>query len=312
MAYVLLLLTLPTRPNAIRLRIWRHLKAEGAASLRDGAYLLPAAQVARFDALAVEVRAHGGSATVLATAPRDATQADELGALFDRRAAYALWRDEAAALRRDAPRQAETEARRRLRALVDALDALRAIDFFPGTAAEQAREAMDALRAEVEQRFATGEPRTRRSRALPRLDARDFQGKRWATRAHPWVDRLASAWLIRRFIDREARFLWLDDIHRLPRGAIGFDFDGARFTHIGARVTFEVLAASFGLDADPAVQRLAALVRFLDAGGIPVAEAAGVRTVLEGLRALHAADDDRLLDAAGAVFDALYARGEGT
>jgi len=307
--YALLLLTLPTRPNAVRLRIWRTLKAQGAASLRDGAYLLPAAEAPRFDALAAEVRAHGGSATVLATAPRDAAQADELAALFDRRAAYALWRDDATALRREAPRLAETEARRRLRAVADALEALRAIDFFPGTAAEQAREAMNALRTEIEQRFAGGEPRARRSRALPQLDARDFQGKRWATRARPWVDRLASAWLIRRFIDREARFAWLADIHRLPRGAIGFDFDGARFTHVGARVTFEVLAASFGLDADPALQRLGTLVRFIDAGGIPVAEAAGVQQVLAGLRAVHEHDDDRLLDAACGVFDALYARG---
>lgn len=307
--YALLLLTLPTRPNAVRLRIWRTLKAQGAASLRDGTYLLPAAEAPRFDALAAEVRAHGGTATVLATAPRNAAQAEELAALFDRRAAYALWRDEAAALRREAPRLAETEARRRLRAVAEALEALRAIDFFPGTSAEQAREAMDALRTEVEKRFAAGEPRTRRSRALPQLDVGAFQGKRWATRARPWVDRLASAWLIRRFIDREARFAWLADIHRLPRGAIGFDFDGARFTHIGARVTFEVLAASFGLDADPALQRLGALVRFIDAGGIPVAEAAGVQQVLAGLRSVHEHDDDRLLDAACGVFDALYAQG---
>ncbi|HET9976142.1 MAG TPA: chromate resistance protein ChrB domain-containing protein [Burkholderiaceae bacterium] len=309
MTYVLLLITLPTRPNAVRLRMWRGLKALGAAALRDGAYLLPAEKAAQFDALAVAAVAHGGSARVLAAAPRDAAQGEALAALFDRRAAYAEWRDEAAALRREAPRLAETEARRRLRAIADALDALLVIDFFPGPAAGQAREAMEALRADVEQRFAAGEPRTRRSRALPRLQVQAFQGKRWATRARPWIDRLASAWLIRRFIDGQARFVWLADVKRLPRGAIGFDFDGARFTHIGPRVTFEVLAASFGLDADPALQRLGALVRFVDAGGIPVAEAAGVQQVLGGLRALHA-DDDRLLDAACAVFDALYTQSD--
>lgn len=308
--YALLLLALPTRPNAVRLRIWRTLKAQGAASLRDGAYLLPAAEAPRFDVIATEVRAHGGSATVLATAPRDVAQADEMAALFDRRAAYAQWRDEAVTLRRDAPRLAESDARRRLRALTYAFDALRGIDFFPGVAAEQARQTIDTLRAAIEQRFEAGEPRTRRNRTLPLLNAKDFQGKRWATRARPWVDRLASAWLVRRFIDREARFIWLTDIHRLPRGVIGFDFDGARFTHIGARVTFEVLAASFGLDDDPAVQRLCTMVRFIDAGGIPVAEATGVEQVLAGLRAVHEHDDDRLLDAACAVFDALYAQGD--
>lgn len=305
----LLLVALPARPNAVRLRLWRQLKALGAAALRDGAYLLPAAHAARFEAVADEARAHGGSAHVLNAAPRDDAQRDALLALFDRAPAYAAWHDEAAALKRAASRLGETEARRRLRAVTEALDALRAIDYYPGTAAAQAQAQCEALRAEIEQRFSAGEPRARRARALARLQTRDFRGKRWATRARPWVDRLASAWLIRRFIDPEARFVWLDDVKQLPRGAIGFDFDGARFTHVGARVTFEVLAASFGLDADPAVQRLGALVRYLDAGGIPVPEAAGVKQVIEGLRALHAdADDDRWLDVACGVFDALHAR----
>ena len=92
----------------------------------------------------------------------------------------------------------------------------------------------------------------------------------------------------------------------LPRGALGFDFDGARFTHVGGRVTFEVLMASFGLEAELRLQRLGTAVHYLDAGGIPVPEASGLEAVLAGLRALHA-DDDALLDAACTIFDALYA-----
>ena len=130
--------------------------------------------------------------------------------------------------------------------------------------------------------------------ASPGWTPRKFQGKRWATRSRPWVDRLACAWLIRRFIDPQARFLWLADpagATPAPRGALGFDYDGARFTHVGARVSFEVLMASFGLDGDAKLQRLAATVRYLDAGGIPVPEAAGLESVLAGLRELHADDD---------------------
>jgi hypothetical protein len=147
---------------------------------------------------------------------------------------------------------------------------------------------------------------------IARLDVRKFQGKRWATRARPWVDRLACAWLIRRFIDPQARFVWLTDpgdpagATPAPRGALGFDYDGARFTHVGSRVSFEVLAASFGLDADSRLQRIARAVHFLDIGGIPVPEAAGLEAVLSGLREVHA-DDDHLTLAAAAVFDALYA-----
>jgi hypothetical protein len=120
------------------------------------------------------------------------------------------------------------------------------------------------------------------------------------------VDRLASAWLIQHFIDPKARFLWLVKPSDCPKDAIGFDFDGATFTHIGARVTFEVLLASFGLEGDPALSRLAALVHYLDVGGIPVPEAAGLDAILWGVR-LRCDTDDTLLAEATKIFDCLYA-----
>src|SRR3546814_6533704 len=81
------------------------------------------------------------------------------------------------------------------------------------------------------------------------------------------VDRLACAWLIHRFIDSQARFLWLESPALCPADALGFDFDGATFTHIEARVSFEVLLASFGLD-QPGLRRIGALVHYLDVGGV--------------------------------------------
>lgn len=120
-----------------------------------------------------------------------------------------------------------------------------------------------------------------------------------------WVDRIASAWLIHRHIDPRATFLWLADPGACPSDALGFDFDGATFTHVGPRVTFEVLRASFGLESDPALVRLGALVHYLDAGGIPVAEAAGLGAILTGLKAA-ATDDDALLAQAGPILDHLY------
>ena len=117
---------------------------------------------------------------------------------------------------------------------------------------------------------------------------------------------MASAWLIRRFIDRKAKFIWLDNPKKCPKSALGFDFDGATFSHVDGRVTYEVLAASFGLESDPALRRIGAIVHCLDVGGIPVAEAAGIEALLAGLRAA-AADDDKLLTEAGRVFDGLYA-----
>ncbi len=304
--WALLLVTLPTQPNAVRLRTWRALKALGCAALRDGAYVLPAEQVAALDTLAAEVRQHGGTASVLALAPRDEAQRDEVLSLFDRREAYAEWRAGVDALQQALQSLGETEARRRERSIAETLQALRRIDFYPGAAAAQAEAALAGLRAALEARSSHSEPRPGPDSAVPRLDRARFQGRRWATRTRPWVDRLACAWLIRRFIDPQASFVWLAEPSRLPRGVLGFDFDGARFTHQGARVTFEVLAASFGLDAEPRLRRIAAAVHYLDAGGIPTPDAAGLEAVLAGLRELHA-DDDALAEAAATVFDALHA-----
>ena len=116
---------------------------------------------------------------------------------------------------------------------------------------------------------------------------------------------MASAWLIKRFIDPKARFRWLKNPKDCPRAALGFDFDGATFTHVGARVTFEVLVASFGLEDDKALVRLGELVHFLDVGGVPVAEARGLEMILAGAREQHH-DDNKLLAEAGKNFDYLY------
>lgn len=304
-----LFLTLPTQPSAVRLRVWRALKTLGCGSLRDGVYVLPETQAALFDPLAAEVRLHGGQASVLELSTRDEVQRAEVLALFDRTEAYGQWRSEAHSLAAALPAMVETEARRRWRGIAEALQALRRIDYYPGVAAEQAQAELDALRQALDARFSRGEPVAQAPHGIPRLDPRKFKGKRWATRARPWVDRLACAWLIRRFIDPEAQFIWIADpagSTPAPRGALGFDYDGARFTHVGSRVSFEVLAASFGLDTDARLQRIARAVHFLDIGGIPAPEAAGLEAVLSGLREVHA-DDDQLNLAAAPVFDALYA-----
>lgn len=290
----LLVASLPTKPAAARMRLWRGARALGCAALRDGAWLLPAAVAGEALAgLAAEVVAAGGSAEVLAVAA-DAGQDARFRALFDHTEEYGrLLAAVQAALARPPDPKAAHGLRRDFKTLA-------AIDFFPGEARAQVEAALAELAA-----HAGGEPRAGAG-TIRRLDRADYQGHSWATRRHLWIDRLASAWLIRRFIDRKARFLWLDDPKRCPRQALGFDFDGAAFSHVGSRVTFEVLAASFGLDADPALVRIGALVHVLDVGGVPVAEAAGIEAVLAGARE-RCADDDKLLAEAGRVFDSLYA-----
>lgn len=290
--WLTLVATLPARNTTARMRLWRAAKALGAATLRDGVYLLPSLELTNeaLHKLAADVRVANGSAEVLHIAADD-TQNKAFRTLFDRADDYAALIT--------TTREVEQDGKS-LRKLMREFDTLAATDYFPGEAREQARAALADLAA----RLSPGEPSTI-SGQIRRLVNADFLGQTWATRKHLWVDRLASAWLIHRFIDSNGKFLWLESSTDCPPDALGFDFDGAAFTHIDSRVTFEVLATSFGLETDPAIARIGTIVHYLDVGGVPVAEAAGIEAVLGGLRAA-AANDDTLLTDAERVFDSLY------
>lgn len=224
--------------------------------------------------------------------------------LFDRRPEYAHLADALRALKTGLNKRNLAARRRTLRKLQREYAAIRHTDHFADAAAAQTAQLLSDVEAIVSSFGAVGEPHAQAG-TITRLKRSDYRDRTWATRARPWVDRLASAWLIKRFIDPKARIAWLKDPKRCPRTALGFDFDGATFSHVGARVTFEVLLASFALDDDAGLMRLAQLVHQLDVGGLPVAEAPGIAAVLAGLRAAQS-NDDRLLDSAGEIFDHLY------
>ena len=306
-AFAALVLSLPTRNSTVRMRVWRTLKASGCGVLRDGVYLLPpeASTLGGFPEVESQVRAAGGFAMVMDLEFRTAAQRDHARGLFDRGKEYgalvARINGAKGSLARSGSRKAETASRR----FRQSFDALAAIDFFPGEAKSQAHEALQAFQGEVRRLDPRGEPHARGGKVKP-VDPARFRGRLWATRKAPWVDRLASAWLIKRFIDKDARFAWIESPRHCPKNAVGFDFDGARFTHVGSRVTFEVLMTSFGLDADPGLAAIASAVHFLDSGGIPVADARGMETVLRGITQKARSDDERVSKANG-VFDHLYA-----
>jgi len=297
MYWLILILTLPTENATARMRAWRALKACGAAVLRDGVYVMPVSEPHRsiLAVIAEDVSASGGTTHLLEASGED------YAVLFDRTADYQQLATDIAVCRKDLDKVAPAELVRRARKLRKQLDAIAQTDFFPGQAHAQTATLLDALDDAVRTLLAPDEP-TPRAKAIAQLDAADYQGRLWATRQRPWVDRLASAWLIRRFIDANARFLWLETPADCPAEALGFDFDGAAFSHVGERVTFETLLASFGLEANPVLARMARIVHYLDVGGLPVAEAAGLEMLLAGMRA-SIADDDALLDAASAAFD---------
>ena len=301
-----LVLSLPTRNSTLRMRVWRALKESGCGVLRDGVYLLPAAaaDAAALERLAAEIQSHGGFAMTLEVKPRNGELGPRMQGLFDRTAEYAALvgriSETRASLARLGPRRGLTAVRR----VEQAMSKLARTDFYPGQTKLQAAAALAGLKARYEELFARGEPRSSQ-RGLRQADRVRYQKRVWATRKAPWVDRLASAWLVKRFIDRDARFLWLVRPSECPKKAVGFDFDGAVFTHVKNRVTFEVLLSAFGLDNDPALAAIGAAVHFLDIGGIPAPDAKGLETMLKGAKE-QTRSDDALLAAAMRTLDMLY------
>jgi hypothetical protein len=301
----LFIVSLPTTSATARMRIWRAVKTLGCASLRDGAYIVPCG--AADDALrelADEAIREGGSAWLLRTTGQTPDEDAACRALFDRTADYAAWLKSIDDARRALPGMAAQDANRVLRKLRRDHEAIRHIDFFPNDASAQADAALQTFTRDVESLLSPGEPQPVDG-AIALLDKGGYRKRTWATRRRLWVDRVASAWLIARFIDPDARFLWLAQASDCPPDALGFDFDGAAFTHVGERVTFEVLLANFGLEQDRALARLGALVRALDTGTGFVPEASGFEAILAGARD-RAANDDRLLAEMSSVLDALH------
>lgn len=305
--WFLLIVSLPTSSATARMRIWRSLKILGCVALRDGAYLLPprADHEQALQELADECIREGGVAWLMAVQPRSAEEADAYRQLFDRSEDYAELRRSWKEVNRGLATLAASELARLQRKSQREFDAARAIDFFPGEASVEAEAAWTDFGKRIESVLSPDEPHETGG-GVPQLDASKYQGRTWATRRRLWIDRVASAWLIRRFIDHDARFRWLAKPSDCPKSALGFDFDGATFTHVGDRVTFETLMASFGLEEDPGLARLANIVHALDIGGDPVPEAKGFEAVMAGARE-RLTDDDALLAEMGTVLDSLYA-----
>lgn len=306
-SWLILIVSLPSSSATARMRIWRAVKALGCAALRDGAYLLPAQDehAAQLQALADEALQEKGQAWLLHVQARDMAEQATYQALFDRSNDYAQWLTGLAEARKTLASLGAAELGRLLRRQARAYETIRKMDFFPGEGSIRAQAQWQDFASAIDAMQSPGEPQATAGR-IARRDRMQYQGRLWATRQHLWVDRVASAWLIQRFIDPHARFLWLDSPASCPADALGFDFDGAMFSHVGDRVTFEVLLASFGLEGDRGLSCLGALVHALDVGGASTPEAGGFEAVLAGARQRWPDDDALLADISG-VLDSLHA-----
>jgi hypothetical protein len=289
-------------------RTWRRLQQVGAVAVKQAVYALPDSPNARedFEWLKTEIEAAGGQASVFAADTVDTWSNDALVEEFrrSRQEAYTeLARDAEQALRRlgkGQQRRKPTPSRRVAQQLRERLAAIERVDFF-GSAG---RDRVMALVRLIEER-STVKPRSSVGAEQSEAPA-SYHARLWVTRPRPGVDRMASAFLIKRFVDADARFEFVADREAAPPGSVPFDMFGVEFTHRGEWCTFETVAHTFAIN-DTAVERLATIVHDLDLKdakfGAP--EAGTVGALVDGLQAVHA-DDHVLLDHGITMFEALY------
>jgi hypothetical protein len=311
--WLLLLHQLPAKPAYFRVKVWRRLQSIGAVAVKNAVYALPCDEQTQedFEWLLREITEGGGEAVVCEARLIDGLSDEEVRALFNgaRDADYDAIAEEARSigveLGHAPPPEKRAEAKRQLARLRNRLAQVVTIDFFGA----DRRPPVEGLLAELEERVAepvTTEP----SEAAPsdQLGLQNIRGQVWVTREGVYVDRIASAWLIRRFIDPEARFKFVPAKGYQPApGELRFDMFEAEFTHQGDRCTFEVLLQRAGLD-EPALGAIGEIVHDIDLKDAKFNrdEAAGIASVIAGIARAQPSDEDRLAQGF-ALFENLYA-----
>ena len=306
---LLLLVGLPPNPSSLRVRIWRRLRSLGAVPLKRSAYLLPDTpeRYEDFQWLAQEIQREGGEATLVRVQQIENVAPPDVLRLFheprdaDYQQLAARYRKVLQGLERKSA-AASARVQEELARLTKDHQRIRDIDFFdaPGGAEVRRLEEVIAMRTR------RPESARRATAPAPTLDLSTLRGRRWVTRPRPHVDRVASAWLIKRFIDPSSTFLFAPPAE-FPKDAIPFDAPGVELTHHGEDCTFETLVKQ-GRLRDRRLSRLAEVVHEADLrdGKYPHEEARGIDVAIRALLAASP-DDHQVLAQGMALFEGLYA-----
>jgi hypothetical protein len=311
--WLLLIHQIPPKPAYLRVKIGRHLQRIGAVPIKNSVYALPRNDETQEDFQWVlrEVVKGGGDASIVEAQFIEGLSDAQVLALFQsaREADFREIAEEAREVASGLPRRGPPPENRRsevanqVARLRQRLSELEAIDFFGAPGREIAEGAVSGV--EVRLKPGTSGPR---GDATPRLRREEHRGRTWVTRSGIKVDRMASAWLIRKLIDPQARFKFVPAKgYRPQEGELRFDMFEAEFTHEGDLCTFEVLLERFGL-ADAGLRVIAEIVHDVDVKDAKYGreEAPGVGQVVAGIAAAHA-DDEARLERGAALFDDLYA-----
>ncbi|MFN2646391.1 MAG: chromate resistance protein ChrB domain-containing protein [Burkholderiales bacterium] len=299
-AWLVTIAQLPTEDPAARMRVLRTLESLGAAVMREGAYLLPDSAPNRqaLDALSDHIAKSAGTAYVLSFVAASRVQQKRLEHLFDRSARYEDLIKTVLSLRVGFGHSDPSAISRVLHKQRRDFEGIAALDFFPSEARQRAERALAEVDREVKKLLFASEP-------IAIAESEKLVGRLWATKTPLWADRLACAWLIRRFVDPEGRLAWLEKADDAPRGALSFAFEGAHFAATASRAAYEEILAKVNLASNPALAKIGSIVHFLEMGGDAVAEAAGVQTLLQGA-VRRSARLEELVAEAEKTFDLLY------
>jgi hypothetical protein len=309
--WLLLIHQLPTKPAYFRVKVWRRLQGIGAVAVKSTVYALPANAETQedFEWLLKEIVEGGGEAMVCEARLIDGLSDVQARALFDaaRDEGYEAVIKEARALsaRLDAATTQEegAEARTQVRRLRKRLADVTAIDFFGATG----RLSAESLIAALEDRIAEDKEMAEEQPQTALQATKTLKGRTWVTRKGVHVDRIACAWLIRRFIDPDATIRFVPGKGYVANeGELRFDMFEGEFTHEGDRCSFEVLLARAGI-SDPALQAIAEIVHDIDLkdGKFGREEATGIAHLIAGI-AMANQDDAQRVAQGGPIFDNLY------
>jgi hypothetical protein len=312
LSWLLLIHQLPAKPAYLRVKIWRRLQGIGAIAVKNAVHALPMSEGTQedFEWLLREIVEGGGEAFLCETRLIDGLSDEELRKLFDqaRDADYEEIAKEARtltkSLRPNLKPEAVNERRAQVARLRKRLADVVEIDFFGAIG----RETAEGLLSELETRLTEDETVVKKAKVDPKAGAlATLRNRTWVTRQGVHVDRIASAWLIRRFIDPDARFKFVSGKgYRPAEDELRFDMFQAEFTHEGDKCTFEVLLDRVAT-RDPALRAIAEIIHDIDLKDNKFGrhEAVGIRTLIDGI-ALTTADDSERITRGTDVFNNLY------
>ncbi|MDR4509810.1 MAG: chromate resistance protein [Candidatus Brocadiaceae bacterium] len=301
----------------LRVRVWRTLKKYGVVFFKNTVYMLPYSkeheEMMRW--LCKQIRDTGNEASLFISESMDKEQEDEIikafHSMLDKEylglaescetVIKKIENDKSTKILTD---RTTKEYRKRLMEITKIYGDIQRIDFFQAPQGNITNKTIQRLQQNLEN--LSGKSAEKESAFEKTCQIKDFLNRKWATRKDVYIDRIASAWLIKRFIDPKARFLFVDKIHEIPENAVPFDMYGAEFTHHGDDCTFETFMKAFHLK-DAALQQIAEIVHDIDLkdGRYERAEVEGVERVIRGL-CMKQKDDSTRLEKGAELFDALY------